>query len=91
MEGQTHQGRVGGVTSALGPHQLQGLQVSAVFKGHQEASAWGWWRGGDRGAWNSSQEACLGPPFDWSSPGMSQQHPLHPSSSLPSPEFLRLD
>lgn len=41
MEGQTHQGRVGGVTSALGPHQLQGLQVSAVFKGHQEASAWG--------------------------------------------------
>lgn len=33
------QGRVGGVASALGPHQLQGLQVSAVFKGHQEASA----------------------------------------------------
>lgn len=33
------QGRVGGIASALGPHQLQGLQVSAVFKGHQEASA----------------------------------------------------
>ena len=44
---QTHQGRVGGIASALGPHQLQGLQVSTIFKGHQEASAWGWGRGGD--------------------------------------------
>lgn len=34
----THQGRVGGITTALSPHQLQGLQLSLTLKGHQESS-----------------------------------------------------
>lgn len=38
-----------------------------------------------KGTWNGAQEACLWPPFDWGNPGMSQSHPLHPSSSLAFP------
>lgn len=35
----TYQGRVGGITTALGPHELQGLQLSLALKGHQERPA----------------------------------------------------
>lgn len=37
--GVDDQGRVGGITTALGPHQLQGLQLSLALKGHQERPA----------------------------------------------------